>query len=134
MYDDYKENKSVRSEDFDGRSRFTSNRDESVSTLGQSRMPPLGTCSRMLARGLMEKEALAGEIQEGEKSEVLKESLACRRWVALCWMLTFWVPTPLLTYVGRSLEREACSESPYLVHLRLCCLCHCGLGSGYLPY
>ncbi|KIJ96334.1 hypothetical protein K443DRAFT_124493 [Laccaria amethystina LaAM-08-1] len=59
MYDDYKENKSVRSEDFDGRSRFTSNRDESVSTLGQSRMPPLGTCSRMLARGLMEKEALA---------------------------------------------------------------------------
>ena len=49
----------------------------------------------------MEKEALAGEIQEGETSEVLKESSARRRWVALCWMLTFWLPTPLLTYVGR---------------------------------
>ena len=33
------------------------------------------------------------------------------------------------------LEREACSESPDLVHLRLCSLRHdCGLGSGYLPY
>ena len=49
----------------------------------------------------MEREALAGEIQEGETSEVLKESSARRRWVALCWMLTFWLLTPLLTYVGR---------------------------------
>lgn len=52
-------------------------------------------------RGLMEKEALAGEIQEGETAEVLKESSARRRWVALCWLLTWWVPSPLLTYVGR---------------------------------
>ena len=52
-------------------------------------------------RGLMEKEALPGEIQEGETAEVLKESSARRRWVALCWALTWWIPTPLLTYVGR---------------------------------
>jgi len=52
-------------------------------------------------RGLMEKEALAGEIQEGETTEVLKESSARRRWVALCWLLTWWIPTPCLTYVGR---------------------------------
>ena len=49
----------------------------------------------------MEKEALPGEIQEGETSEVLKESSARRRWVALCWLLTWWIPTPCLTYVGR---------------------------------
>ena len=52
-------------------------------------------------KGLMDKEALAGEIQEGETTEVLKESSARRKWVALCWMLTFWVPNPCLTYVGR---------------------------------
>ena len=50
---------------------------------------------------LMEKEALAGEIQEGETTEVLKETSARRRWVALCWILTWWVPTPLLTHLGR---------------------------------
>ena len=38
--------------------------------------------------GLMEKEALTGEIQDGEMTEVLKESSARRRWVALCWLLT----------------------------------------------
>ena len=45
-------------------------------------------------RGLMEKEPLSGEIQEGETAEVFKESSACQRWVVLCWMLMFWVPTP----------------------------------------
>ena len=43
----------------------------------------------------MEKEALAGEIQEGETTEVLKETSARRRWVALRWILgTWWVPRP----------------------------------------
>ncbi|KAF8057449.1 chitin synthase-domain-containing protein [Lyophyllum atratum] len=50
---------------------------------------------------LNDKEILPGEIQDGETTEVLKESSARRKWVALCWMLTFWVPTPLLTYLGR---------------------------------
>ena len=102
MYDDYEENKSVWSEDFDGRSRFTSIRDESVSEFGsESYAPSRNMFQNTDKRGLMEKEALAGEIQEGETSEVLKESSARRRWVALCWMLTFWLLTPLLTYVGR---------------------------------
>ena len=39
----------------------------------------------------MEKEALAGKIQEGEVSGVLKENSAHQRCVALCWMLTFWM-------------------------------------------
>ena len=72
---------------------------------------------------------------------MLKESSARRRWVALCWMLTFWLLTPLLTYVGRMKRmdvRQAWREklalnTPYLVHLRLCRLRHWGLESGYLP-
>jgi chitin synthase len=50
---------------------------------------------------LMDKEAVPGEMQDGETSEVLKESSARRRWVFLCWALTWWIPTPLLTWVGR---------------------------------
>ncbi|KAF8965794.1 glycosyltransferase family 2 protein [Flammula alnicola] len=101
QYDeDYEENKST--EDFDNRSRFTSQRDDSVSHFGsESYAPSRNMFQNTDKRGLMEKEALAGEIQEGETTEILKESSARRRWVALCWMLTWWIPTPLLTHIGR---------------------------------
>ncbi|KAJ7176545.1 chitin synthase-domain-containing protein [Mycena filopes] len=38
---------------------------------------------------LLDKDALAREIQEGETAEVLKETSARRRWVTLCWLLTW---------------------------------------------
>ncbi|TFK32154.1 glycosyltransferase family 2 protein [Crucibulum laeve] len=103
MYeDDYEESKSLRSEDYEGRSKFTSQRDDSVSNFGsESYAPSRNMFQNADKRGLADKEALAGEVQEGETTEVLKESSARRRWVALCWMLTWWVPTPLLSYVGR---------------------------------
>lgn len=101
MYDDYDEGKSLRSEDFDGR-RFTSQHDDSVSNFGsESYAPSRNMFQGNDKKGLAEKEPLAGEIQEGETTEILKESSARRRWVALCWMLTFWVPTPCLSWVGR---------------------------------
>ncbi|KAF8147259.1 glycosyltransferase family 2 protein [Crassisporium funariophilum] len=82
LYDDYDENKSVQSEDFDARSRFTSQRDDSVSHFGsESYAPSRNMFQNTDKRGLMEKEALAGEIQEGETTEVLKESSARRRWM-----------------------------------------------------
>ncbi|KAF4613327.1 hypothetical protein D9613_010804 [Agrocybe pediades] len=100
--DDYEENKSVRSDDFDARSKFTSQRDDSMSHFGsESYAPSRNMFQNTDKRGLMEKEALPGEIQEGETTEVLKESSARRRWVALCWILTWWIPSPLLTYIGR---------------------------------
>jgi len=130
VYDDYEENRSVRSEDFDGRSKFTSNRDESVSNFGsESYAPSRNMFQNTDKRGLMEKEALAGEIQEGETSEVLKESSARRRWVTLCWMLTFWVPTPLLTYVGRMKRmdvRQAWREKLAL-NLLIWFICACAI-------
>ncbi|KXN87631.1 Chitin synthase 8 [Leucoagaricus sp. SymC.cos] len=108
---DYDENKSLRSEDYDGRSRFTSNRDDSVSNFGsESYAPSRNMFQNTDKRGLGDKEAaLAGEIGDNETTEVLKESAAQvlkesaarRRWVALCWLLTWWIPTPLLTYIGR---------------------------------
>ena len=77
----------------------------------------------------MEKEALAGEIQEGETSEVLKESSARCQWVALCWMLTFWLPTPLLAYVGRMKRmdvRQALREKLAL-NLLIWFICACAV-------
>lgn len=103
MYDDdADEQKSLRSEDYDGRSRFTSQRDDSVSNFGsESYAPSRNMFQNADKKGLLEKEALPGEVQEGETTEVVKESSARRRWVALCWVLTFWVPTFCLTHLGR---------------------------------
>ena len=114
MYDndEYDENRSLRSEDFDGRSRVTSReRDmDAMSGYGSESYAPSrnmfqtsgGDKKGGRLGGIMDKEAqLAGEIQEGETTEVLRESSARRKWVALCWMLTFWVPTPFLTWFGR---------------------------------
>jgi len=75
--------------------------------------------------GLKEKDVLAGEIQETEMSEVLKESPARRRrWVALCGFPL--LCSPMLAYeaYGRAtcLAREARSQSAHLAHLPLCLL------------
>ena len=52
-------------------------------------------------RTIMRTSPFKVRIREGEITEVLKETSARRRWVALCWLLTWWVPSPCLMYVGR---------------------------------
>ncbi|EIW53333.1 glycosyltransferase family 2 protein [Trametes versicolor FP-101664 SS1] len=103
MYDDYDERKSFRGDDFDGRSAYTSQRDDaSVSNFGtESYAPSRNMFQNTDGKGLLDKEAIAGEIQEGETTEVVKESSARRRWVLLCWMLTWFIPNFALTKIGR---------------------------------
>ena len=101
MYDDYDERRSLRSEDFDARSRLTSNHEETASIATESYAPSRNMFQNADKKALLEKEALPGEIQEGETTEVVKETSARRRWVALCWLLTWWVPTPFLKWFGR---------------------------------
>ncbi|KAJ7164534.1 glycosyltransferase family 2 protein [Mycena filopes] len=94
--------------DDDAHSRFTSAADEreTASNFGSESYAP---SRNMFGAGdiksggapLLDKDALAGEIQEGETAEVLKETSARRRWVTLCWLLTWWVPPFCLTHVGR---------------------------------
>lgn len=126
--DDFDENRSIRSEDFDARSRFTSQRDDSVSNFGsESYAPSRNMFQDSAKKGLIEKEALAGEIQEGETTELVKESSARRRWVALCWILTWWVPTPCLTWLGRMKRmdvRQAWREK-LAINLLIWFLCCC---------
>ncbi|KAG8850411.1 hypothetical protein FRB91_009071 [Serendipita sp. 411] len=38
---------------------------------------------------------------EGEVSEEIKDTPARRKWVALCWALTWWLPNFVLRYIGR---------------------------------
>lgn len=102
MYEEYDERKSLRSDDFDGRSALTSlNRDESNSNFGtESYAPSRNMFQNADSKALLDKEALPGDIQEGETAEVVKETSARRRWVALCWMLTFLVPNWSLSLLG----------------------------------
>lgn len=101
MYNDYEERQSLRSEEFDGRSRLTSNRDDTLSIGTESYAPSRNMFQNVDKKALLEKEALPGEIHEGEVAEVIKETSARRRWVAICWLLTWWVPTPFLRWFGR---------------------------------
>ncbi|KAH7883110.1 glycosyltransferase family 2 protein [Phlebopus sp. FC_14] len=104
--DEYDERRSFRSDDFDNRSRLTSNRDDSNSNYGtESYAPSRNMFQNADKEGLMAKEALAGEIMENETTEVVKESSARRRWVTLCWMLTWWMPSIFLKWFGR-MKRE----------------------------
>ncbi|KAF9078668.1 glycosyltransferase family 2 protein [Rhodocollybia butyracea] len=96
------DDRSLRSEDFDGRSRLTSHRDDSMSNFGSESYAPSRNMFQAADKAaLANKEALPGEILEGETTEVFKESSARRRWVALVWLLTWWVPNPCLKWIGR---------------------------------
>ena len=103
MYnDDYDERRSLRSDDMDAKSRLTSNRDESMSNLGsESYAPSRNMFQNDDSKGLLGKEALPGEVMEGETTEDIKESSARRRWVAFVWLLTWWCPNIFLIWCGR---------------------------------
>lgn len=128
-YEDYDEPKSFRDEEYDARSALTSQRDDgSVSNFGtESYAPSRNMFQASDKKALMDKEILPGEIQEGETAEVLKETSARRRWVALCWMLTWWIPNFALVYLGRMKRldiRQAWREKLALnMIIWLMCLC-----------
>lgn len=47
-----------------------------------------------------EKELLAGSKEHNETVEVIRTSSARKRWVALTWLFTWWIPSPLLRWIG----------------------------------
>ncbi|WRT65066.1 uncharacterized protein IL334_002008 [Kwoniella shivajii] len=91
-------------EDFDdirgfAPSQVTSQFGDSASNMGTETYAP----SRNMFRDFDhkdEKDVLDLEPQDGEITEEYKESIARRRWVWLCTLLTFWVPGFLLNKVG----------------------------------
>ncbi|KAL0061125.1 hypothetical protein AAF712_012045 [Marasmius tenuissimus] len=76
--------------------------DDSASNFGlESYAPSRNMFHNAEKAGLANEQAFPGEVQEGETTEVVKESSAHHCWVALCWILTWWLPNPCLTYIGR---------------------------------
>lgn len=60
------------------------------------------------------------ELADGKKIETRPQTTRRRLWVALVWALTFWIPSPLLRYVGRMRRpdvRMAWREKVVLVFL-----------------
>jgi chitin synthase len=129
MYEDeYDDQKSTRSEDFDARTRLTS-RDDASAVGSESYAPSRNMFQAGDRKALMEKEVLPGEINEGETAEVIKESSTRRRWVALCWILTWWVPNFALTHVGRMKRldiRQAWREK-LAINILIWFLCACAI-------
>ena len=103
LYNDYDERGSMRSDDVDAKSRLTSHRDDSVSAFGgsESYAPSRNMFQNDDTKGLLGKEALPGEVMEGETTEDIKETSSRRRWVAFVWFLTWWIPNPFLRWFGR---------------------------------
>ena len=94
IYDnEYEGCKSFHSDDFDNQSQLTSNREETNSDYGsESYALSRNMFQNVDKEGLIaQKEALAGEIMENETTEVVKETSARRRWILLCWLLTWWI-------------------------------------------
>jgi len=100
---EYDDLKSQRSDDFDAHSRFgTSARDDVGSNFGtESYAPSRNMFLNLDKRAALNKDPLPGEIMEGEVTEEIKDSPARRKWVALCWALTWWLPNFLLRWIGR---------------------------------
>ncbi|KAG9027121.1 hypothetical protein FRB95_008118 [Tulasnella sp. JGI-2019a] len=98
--DEYDDRKSFRTDDYEG-SRYE--HQDTQSNIGSESYAPSRNMFQTsdAKKALGEKEALPGEIMEGEVTEELKDSSGRRRWVFMCWVLTFWLPSPLLTYIGR---------------------------------
>lgn len=105
LYGDMDEDdgRSVRTMDDDGGSRYTSNRDDNSNYGTESYAPSrnMFQSSRKPTAPPPEKDALPGEIMEGEVAEDLKESSARRKWVAFVWFATWWIPNFALQHVGR---------------------------------
>ncbi|KAF7347345.1 Glycosyltransferase family 2 protein [Mycena venus] len=95
------------SDPFETQSRFTnphSDERETASNFGSESYAPSRNMFDVKGGGgapLLNKDALAGEIAEGETTEVFKESSARRRWTFLCRLLTGWIPDFLLSSCGR---------------------------------
>ncbi|WWC67634.1 uncharacterized protein I206_101544 [Kwoniella pini CBS 10737] len=80
-------------------SQITSQFGDSNSNIGTETYAP----SRNMFRDFDhkdEKDVLDLEPQDGEITEEYKESIARRRWVWLCTLLTFWIPGFLLSKIG----------------------------------
>jgi chitin synthase len=99
--DRFDDRKSFRSDDYDTHSRYTSAHDDAGSHVGSELYAPSRNMFGATEKKFTEKDALPGEVMEGEVMEEIKDSAARRRWTTAVWALTCCCPSPLLSLVGR---------------------------------
>ena len=124
MYDEYDDQKSLRSDDFDAQSRVTH---DVGSVITESYAPSRNMFQNMDKKAALYKDPLPGEIMEGEVTEELKDTPARRKWVALCWILTWWVPDFILRWIGRMSRldiRQAWREK-FAINILIWFICGC---------
>ena len=78
---------------------------DTASNMGTETYAPSRNMFRDLD-GKGEKDPLDVDPNDGEVQEEYKESLARRRWVWLCRLLTFWIPSFMLSRVGRMKRQD----------------------------
>jgi chitin synthase len=132
--DAYHDRKSINADDDRNNSRYGSRYGDSMSNFGTDVYAP----SRNMFQSL-DKKSGGGEYDEkdelpshpvgGETVEEVKESAARKRWVALCWVLTWWIPSFLLRWFGhlkRPDIRQAWREK-LTINLIIWFICGCAI-------
>ncbi len=120
--------RSLRSDEFDQNSRFTSGQDD-MSNFGSESYAPSRNMFQNTRKVQAEKDPLPGDILQNEVAEEVHDTSARRRWLALVWLLTWWLPGPILQYVGRMKRmdvRQAWREK-LAINLIIWFLCGCSI-------
>ncbi len=129
LYNDFEDRKSFLSDAYDGKSRLTEHRDDSVSNFGtESYAPSRNMFQNNDPKAPLGKEILPGEILEGETVEDMKESSARRRWVTLCWFLTWWIPNFVLKFGGmKRLDVRQAWREKLAINMLIWFVCGCAI-------
>ncbi|GAA5998220.1 uncharacterized protein JCM10292_001051 [Rhodotorula paludigena] len=83
-------------------------------------------------RNMSEKELLTGKkgFGEGEETvEVIRMSSARKRWLTLTWLFTWWIPSPLLRWIGGMKRRDVrmAWREKVLINMLIWFLCGCAV-------
>jgi hypothetical protein len=80
--DEYEDQKSTQSDDYDQRTRLTSW--DNASAVGSGSYAPLRNIFQTADHKALMDKVFPGEVADGETAEVIGEKPACQCWVALC--------------------------------------------------
>lgn len=88
-----------------GEDDYAANTGRQIPDEEQSLAPSAYTSTRPMfdSRNAPEKSEMSSKLDEGvgrETVEVIRMSKARKRWVALTWLFTWWIPSPLLSWCG----------------------------------
>jgi chitin synthase len=95
--DDFDDGKTMRSYDEYAPTHFTSHVDDSTSNVGTEAYAPSKNMFADAEKAKLRSKELDGQAPAKEETtEVYKTSGARKKWLALVWALTWWLPSPVL--------------------------------------